>query len=66
VIAGLKARDAAAVREAIQADMIEGGTLLVDLLGKLESGAITKEDLRRAALGSSRLPAAGRKRAGTS
>jgi DNA-binding GntR family transcriptional regulator len=65
VIAGLKARDAAAVREAIQADMIEGGTLLIELLEKLESGAITKEDLRRAALGSAR-PAAARKRAGTS
>ncbi len=52
VLEALKARNPAGVREAIQADMIEGGARLVQLLQRLENGEVTKEDLRQAALNS--------------
>ena len=38
VMAALRRRDAQAARQAIQADTLEGGRLLVELLGKLERG----------------------------
>jgi hypothetical protein len=41
----LQERDAAAARQAIQDDIIEGGSLLVQLLSKIENGqAVVKED----------------------
>jgi DNA-binding GntR family transcriptional regulator len=49
VIEALQSRDPSAVRNAIQSDMIEGGTLLVKLLEQIEKGEVSKEDLRKAA-----------------
>ncbi|WP_137388368.1 GntR family transcriptional regulator [Rhodoligotrophos defluvii] len=47
ILDALRARDAAAVREHVQNDMLEGGRLLVQLLGRLEAGEITREELHR-------------------
>jgi DNA-binding GntR family transcriptional regulator len=49
IIAALRARSAAEAREAVQADMLEGGTRLLKLLEKIERGEVTKEELRAAA-----------------
>jgi DNA-binding GntR family transcriptional regulator len=49
IIAALHRRDTSATRKAIQDDMLEGGTLLVGLLRRLDRGELTKEDLRAAA-----------------
>src|SRR4051794_17724767 len=49
VLEALRSRDPEAVETAIQADMIEGGTLLLDLLARIEKGEVRKEDLRKAA-----------------
>jgi hypothetical protein len=49
VIEALQSRDPPAVRNAIQSDMIEGGTLLLKLLEQIENGEVSKEDLRKAA-----------------
>jgi DNA-binding GntR family transcriptional regulator len=40
ILDALKRRDAAAARQAVQDDMIEGGAGLVALMGKLESGEV--------------------------
>ncbi len=45
----LRARDENGVRKGIQQDMIEGGRLLVKVLERLNDGAVTPEELRRAA-----------------
>ncbi|WP_342640639.1 GntR family transcriptional regulator [Rhodoligotrophos ferricapiens] len=47
ILDALRARDAVAVRQHIQNDMLEGGRLLVQLLRQLEAGEITREELHR-------------------
>lgn len=49
VLAALEARDPGAVSAAIRSDMIEGGALLVELLGQIESGEVDKRSLRLSA-----------------
>jgi DNA-binding GntR family transcriptional regulator len=63
VIAALRSRDSSGVRRAVQNDMIEGGTLLLDLLERIEKGQVSKDDLRKearndAVLGSDASPSA--------
>jgi DNA-binding GntR family transcriptional regulator len=65
VLDALRRGNPSGVREAIKADMIEGGTLLVSLLERIDRGEIGKEDLRKAATSaplpnSASLPAMGR------
>lgn len=48
VLRALEQRDAAEVRKAIQADLIEGGALLVKLLGQIETGEVDREQLKAA------------------
>jgi DNA-binding GntR family transcriptional regulator len=49
VLDALKARQPKKVSAAIQADMMEGGQPLIELLERLESGKITREELRASA-----------------
>ena len=49
ILDALRARDENGVRKGIQQDMIEGGRLLVKVLERLNDGAVTPEELRRAA-----------------
>lgn len=48
ILDGLKRRDPEAVREGVQADMMEGPARLIELFKKIETGEIDKRDLRRA------------------
>lgn len=46
VLRALEKRDAAEVRNAIQADLVEGGARLVKLLGQIEAGEVDRAQLR--------------------
>jgi DNA-binding GntR family transcriptional regulator len=47
ILDGLEARDALAVKKGVQADMMEGPALLIELLKRIEGGDVDKRDLRR-------------------